>query len=355
VTHANHEVTFHRYFAQLAPYLQDKYHGRLDFSRFGVPELASAFEAIRDEINVRWSTHANRILAPDGAVDLYLDYINSTEVNAITFFYDGTHFVGITDKMLIRFSEAAGALWGLDALKDLLRIELSTEVRNFLFQAILLIQLQFISSHELGHLFHGHIDRTILQEEFCEALPQTQDLLKKTNRLKDQAHEVEADGYAVHMLLDNLVASNSGDHIYRRLGSKLPREDCIFTLLLLAVGSVFFFLKPREFDEEAVRALDHPFAVARMNVVLYDLIGWCSLNRPGLEGWASVESFQWVMACIGQAANQPEQWSAWARQGEFLKNPAGKQYMADLYAEREKLRADMASRSWKITPPADVR
>ena len=343
------EISFHRYFSTLPPYQQKRYSGRLEMAGFGVPELAEAFEAIRNEINARWQAYANRIQAPDGAVNLYLDYIDSTEVNAITFGHEEAYFVGITNKMLIHFSTTSEALWRLNPLRELLEIDLTVEVRNFLFRATLMIQLQFISSHELGHLFHGHIERTSLQEEFDEE-ESPAPAASSHNKMTDQAHEVEADGYAVHMLLDNLITTDSGDQIYRRLGSALVKEDCTLTLLLLSVGALFFFLRPRDFDPAKVRTLDHPFALARMNVVLNDFKGWCALNRPGLEEWATVEKFQRVMACVGQAANKAEQLSAWTRQGEFLKSPDGERYMSDLYLEQDKLRQNMSSRSWKLIP-----
>jgi len=88
-----------------------------------------------------------------------------------------------------------------------------------------------------------------------------------------------------------------------------------------------------------------------MNVVLYDLIGWCRLNRPGLEKWASLETFQRLMACVQAAAENPERQQAWVLQGEFLRSAEGKQYLDDLYAERGKLRAEMSSRQWKLIAP----
>jgi hypothetical protein len=58
----------------------------------------------------------------------------------------------------------------LSTLADLLAIDMSEDVRNFLFQAILLIQLQFASSHELGHMFHGHVIPIEFYEEFTSPI-----------------------------------------------------------------------------------------------------------------------------------------------------------------------------------------
>lgn len=346
------ELTFDAFLKSLPRPLGDIFRGRLEISKFEVQELASAFNGIKQEINARWRTHSTFIKAPHGPVDLHMDYIDSTVLNAITFGANGTHFVGITDKMLVHFSKIAAVMWRLNTLADLLEIEMSQEVRNFLFHAVLLIQLQFISSHELGHLFHGHIDRTALHQEFASGAPHQ---VPPVEKLRDQAHEVEADGYAVHMLLDNLIVGDSGPRIYERLGSRLSADHCILTLFLLSVGSLFFFLAPQEFDVKNVRRVDHPFPLARMNVVMYDLTGWCELKRSELRNWATLDKFQQIMGSVQQAADSPDQATAWRKQGDFLNSSEGKQYLGDLYAERETLRADMTSRRWELIRASGIK
>jgi hypothetical protein len=345
------EVIFDRYLRRLPMDQRELYRGRMDLSKFVKPEMAPAFEAIMGEINMRWSDHAARIRAPGGEVKLHLDYIDSTGVNAITFYDRGIHFVGITDKMLAHFTGTCELLWQLNPLYGLLRIKAEREVRDFLFQVILLIQLQFIAYHELGHLFHGHVDSSALNEEFK---PDSGEDGGESEQLRNQAHEVEADGYAVHLLVDNLLSSASGRPIYERLASELSMEDCILTLFLVAVGSLFFFLKAKPFKREAVRVPDHPFGLVRMNVVMYDLTGWCKTKRPDLVEWATVDRFQRIMTCVAQAAESTDQAQSWSLQGKFLRSDSGKRYIDDLYAERAKLRAEMDPQAWTLLPPREA-
>lgn len=345
------EVVFHRYLTRLPAYRREVYRGRSDLSKFPKQELVPVFEAIKDEINALWREHAARIQSPDGEVRLHLDYIDSNDVNAITFYDEGIHFVGITEEMLLHFTRACEALWRLNSIGDLLLIKTDDEARDFLFQAILLIQLQYIAYHELGHLFHGHVDSTALSEEFSPAAAGD---LPMSQKLWDQAHEVEADGYAVHLLLNNLVSLTNGGPIHGRLRSKLNMEDCILTLFLVSVGSLFFFLRPKAFNEKEARKADHPFSLARMNVVLYDLTGWCETKRPDLVEWASQDKFQRIMSCVAQAAPNPDQARSWALQGDFLRSGQGSQYLSDLYAERAKVRAEMSQRKWTLAALAEV-
>jgi hypothetical protein len=253
--------------------------------------------------------------------------------------------------MLVHFTGACEVLWRLNSLYGLLRIKAEREIRDFLFEAILLIHLQFIAYHELGHLFHGHVDSAALSEEFK---PDSDGDSGGSEQLRNQAHEVEADGYAVHLLLDNLLSAANGIPIYERLASELSMEDCILTLFLVSVGSLFFFLKAKPFKREAVRVPDHPCGLVRMNVVMYDLTGWCETKRPDLVEWATIDRFQRIMACVAQAAESQDQAQSWSLQGKFLGSDSGKRYIDDLYAERAKLRAEMNPRAWTLLPPSEA-
>jgi hypothetical protein len=87
-----------------------------------------------------------------------------------------------------------------------------------------------------------------------------------------------------------------------------------------------------------------------MNVVLYDLVGWCGENRPGLEGWATLENFRLIMGRVQQATGDFRQQHAWKLQSDFLSKSEGKQYLDDLYGEQAKLRREMSTRHWELIP-----
>lgn len=336
------ELQFHLYLMNLP--IQDRaiFISRSDLSEFSVPELSLAFLEARKLINAAWANEAHRIKSPDGEVIVHLDFIKSPRENAITFGSDGAYFVGITEPFLALFVRSSSALWQADFLAQLLEIEMTTEVRNFLFQVLLLFQLQFISSHELGHLFHGH-GRGNFREEFAQHQPAA-----SNSRMCEQAGELEADGYAVHLLLNGMLRSGNGADIHKRLGSALALEDCILTLFLLSVGALFYFMEPDQFRSDAVRYPDHPFALARMNIVMDEIKSWCQQHLPQYADWGSVKRFQWIMACVSKVAESPERMEMWKHQGEFLTTDTGRQYLNDLYAEKLHLRRSMDGSQWMI-------
>jgi hypothetical protein len=318
-------------------------HGRLDLVNFAIPELAQAFEDARGLINEAWAANAPRILAPDGAIALHLDYINSSVVTAITFGYEGTYFVGLTGAMLEHLARTSSSLWRLNEVGELLGLEPTNETEDPLFQALLLTQLQFISSHEVGHLFHGHQQRNAFRTEYWQMMRSSTE-----DKTKDQAREVEADAYAVHLLLSNSLLSDAAELIRARLKSSLAKEDCILTLVMLSIGCLFYFLDPPEFESGRVRLEPHPFALARMNVVMREITNWCKLNLPEYIDWATLPRFQRVMAPVVEAGGSEERFKMWLRQGDYLREQSGRDYTRDLYKFQDELRSEMDPQRWRI-------
>jgi hypothetical protein len=337
------ELQFHLYLKSLPIQEREVFDGRLDLANFAIPELAQAFEDARGLINTAWAANAARIVAPDGAIALHLDYINSSVVNAITFGYEGTYFVGLTGAMLEHLAKTSSTLWSSDEVGELLDIEVTDEPEDPLFQALLLTQLQFISSHEVGHLFHGHLPRNAFRAEFRNSIT-----TGSADRMKDQTLEVEADAYAVHLLLNNALLSDTGELIRARLKSRLTKEDCILTLIMISIGSLFYFLDPLKFEADTVRYRDHPFALARMNVVMREITNWCKLNLPGYADWASLPRFQRVMALVVSAGGSEERFNMWLRQGDYLRSLSGAEYTSDLYRLQDNLHSERDSLRWCI-------
>jgi hypothetical protein len=346
------DVEFHRYFSSLSSAKRAVYKGRLDLDTFTPSEFSTAFASIRDLINERFAINVQRIVTPTGPATVYMDYVDASAKNALSFESKGIYFIGITSGMLQHFVTACSALWRLNPLADLLGIQLNKEGRDFLFQALLLLQVQFIADHELGHMFHGHCEglyKGFLFEEF--ATPK--DALESgASKLKDQAHEVEADGYAVEMMMNGLFRDSVGSFLITRLRPFIAQDEFLLLLYILAVAALLYWLPAVDFDVAAIRTSDHPRGIVRMNVVMRDILRWCSENRTDLIPLVSVERFQWVLACVQVAADNQRQQAAWLAQGVYLKSDAGQAYMAELYEAREVLRSEMSTKRWKLALPS---
>lgn len=344
----DNEVLFHRYFSTLTEPDKNRYKGRLDLDAFEPNELRTAFEQIRAEINSRFVENSQRIMGPSGAVSVYMDYIDSDVINALAFHFQGVYFVGITRRMLRQFVEICSALWRLEPLADLLGIELNQGQRDFLFQTLLLLQIQFIADHELGHMFHGHCETLAIGNFYEEFGAELSTISSNSESLRDQAYEVEADGYAVEMMLTNLMNGTSGEFIFQRLKPSLPKGEFLLLLYVLAVGALLYWMPASDFEPGKVRTYKHPRGIIRMNVVMRDILRWCSEHRADLLQVISLKSFQWVLACVQVAANNAQQQSAWLAQGAFLRTAEGEAYMNDLYTTREGIRREMRPHRWQL-------
>src|SRR5260370_34410902 len=162
-----------------------------------------------------------------------MDYIASSEVNSFALRFEDWYFIGITEGMLELFAKSCADLWRLNPLGDLLGVELTNDKRDLIFQFVLLLELQYISNHELGHMFHGHcadLSAGRYRAEFS-----VQSLLAESLGMEGQAMELEADGYAVNLLLKNLLQSPSGPFLPQRIQSTMTVSGFVITWFVLSL------------------------------------------------------------------------------------------------------------------------
>jgi hypothetical protein len=345
------EVIFDRYFSgHPSPSLRQKYRGRLITVDFTDRILADAIEGIRDAINERFRANSSGITSPHGEPIIHMDYLRSDEVSAFAFFHEGIAFIALTSALLARLIDITSNLWRLNPLSDLLKVSLSSETRNYIAATSLPIQMQIVSSHELGHIFHGHCGESghpgLRVDSASDLRVQPEG---EADNMRSQAMEVEADGYAAHMMLTNFF-NGIGENLYRMLNPDLPKQEFILTYFLVELGSLFYLWGPRIFDPQSARSYEHPPALMRMNVFMRDIEGWCSEHKPQLVHWGTLERFQQIMHCVSLANEETADLKVWQRQGAFLVSDAGEHYIADLYKTREKLRTDMDHLRWNLKP-----
>lgn len=348
ITMTEIEQSFDRYFGTLPA--SDPLRGThiLDLQAARTEEvrnLAKAFTDIKAEINQRFVTTALDIVAPTGPVHVHMDYLASSEVNAFAFQFEAWYFIGLTEGMLELFAKSCSNLWRLNPLGDLLGVELSNDKRDLIFQFVLLLELQYISNHELGHLFHGHC--ADLSPGRYRAEFSVQSVLAQSVGMEGQAKELEADGYAVNLLLKNLLQSPSGQFMHQRAQSNMPVRGFLLTLFVLSVAAVLYYLESITFKPFAVRRGTHSVGLVRMNILMGEILGWCTDNL-GWPNAISLADFQRIMSLVVTAASNPAQERIWAEQGAYLQTAEGKAYLDDIYKRRINLRNKMESQRWRL-------
>lgn len=347
------DVEFHRFLnsENLTKEEHEKHPAKLDLDKIDA-NLAQHLAVIKKLINEMFARNSDKIETPSGPVTLHLDYIAKPAApfiryaNAISFTFKGFFFVGITYDMIELMNAICGSLAQSPSTATFLGIKTDTPAqREILFSGLFLVQIQFAIDHEIGHHFHGHTtcrkSGLFFSEYLCDA--STDDV----DHMEDQAREVEADGYAVHMMAKNLYQPETGTNLLERLGStSLPGDQFLVRFLLLCISSYLILRPQNPFKAEDVRKPSHPFGTMRLNVVMTDFLGWASQFRPELIPLITQATLDNVQLAIEAAQPDSQSYASWTLEGQFLRTNEGETYRADLYRFRSTLREQMKGKTW---------
>jgi hypothetical protein len=349
------DIEFHRFLSRdnLSKDEYERHPAKLDLDKID-PKLAVHLAAIKKLINEMFARNSDQIETPNGAVTLHLDYIAKPLpplirfANAISFTFKGFFFVGITYDLVELMNAVCGSLAQSPATAAFLAIKADTPARReILLACLFLVQIQFAIDHEVGHHFHGHTDRRgselFSSDYLCSAAVDDGD------HMQEQAREVEADGYAVHMMAKSLFEPKTGASLLERLGpSMLSTNEFLVRFLLLCIASYLILRPQNPFNPEDVRKPRHPFGTMRLNVVMTDFLGWASQFKPELMAFITQETLDNVQVAIQGAQPDSQSYSNWTLEGQFLRTTEGETYRADLYRFREALRKQMEGRAWGL-------
>jgi hypothetical protein len=349
------DIEFHRFFNRenLKEEEYKRHPAKLDLDKID-PNLAQHLAAIKKLINDMFAVNTNSIQTPFGPVALHLDYIAKPLPPIIRFanaisFTDGEFFyVGVTIDMVELLNTICGSL--AQSLKTIEVLGLKAEnsaQRDVLLACLFLVQIQFIIDHEIGHHFHGHSTKrgpmSFNSEFTCEPPSEIEEYMK------NQGREVDADGYAIHMMAGNFYQQNPAAKLIEQLGpSTLSHNEFLTRFLLLCIAS-FFILRPQNrFDAETVRNATHPFGTMRLNVVMTDFAGWADQFKPDLLPYLTQATLDHLNAAIQTTSPDSENFQSWALEGQFLRTDKGEAYRTELYEFRKKQREQFKDRAWGI-------
>jgi hypothetical protein len=348
------DIEFHRFLSRdhLTKEEYERHPAKLDLDKID-PKLAVHLAAIKKLINEMFARNSDQIDTPKG-VTLHLDYIAKPLpplirfANAISFTFKGFFFVGVTYDLVELMNAICGSLAQSPATAAFLGIKTDTPAqREILLACLFLVQIQFAIDHEVGHHFHGHTGRSesglFSSEYLCSTAIQDRD------QMEEQAREVEADGYAVHMMAKSLFQPETGANLIARLGpTTLSTNEFLVHFLLLCIASYLILRPQNSFNPGDARKPRHPFGTMRLNVVMTDFLGWASQFKPELMPFITQITLDHVQLAIQGAQANSQSYSNWTLEGQFLRTTEGETYRADLYRFREALRKQMEGRAWGL-------
>lgn len=226
-----------------------------------------------------------------------------------------------------------------------------TEQCRSLTTALFAAMLQFVACHELGHHFHGHQSRESEERSnplfFYDESPSPE----VGPILNSQAKEVEADGYAVKMVISNIFAGPR-ETMLRLLGQRAftDRADKYLTrLFLLAAGGFFLSRSPVKFDPGRLGEQTHPPAMARMHFIMTGLRTWCEeSNRADLLRHLDLKCYQKTMKAVASALPDAAGTDVLYQQSAFISSDAGRSYLDEIVRDIHAVRASMTPWRWQL-------
>jgi len=322
------EVLFHRFFQEDRNRPSDRanYRGKQDLETLEAP-VRTLLSGIQQSLNGALQAERTDISEHRAHPPFHFDYFESPVPNALAFQYSGYSFIGVTMELVhelwdccIRLSTSGLVTNTLGHGVDGVHYE---PLHVVLFQT----QLKFVVVHEYTHHVHGHLLQAAEDSIFAA------EILGGAGCEERQALELDADGYAVFYVLEDLLNGDGRLRAVRLLGlnaEKQPvQEEALLSCFIIAVGAFFFIRAPIP-RASHVKTLTHPPPAARMRFVMQNVVRWYGHNRPGSDVPVSSERFIELMNAAGGATYGMNQQSDWATQTAFLQTSEGTKYLRTL-------------------------
>lgn len=259
----------------------------------------------------------------------HFDYVEVDDGtrNAHAFQHDGFSFIVVTQPLVeslwdlsVRLSRSTLVLQLLGLKESAVRIE---AVHALLFQ----LQLTFLVSHEYTHHVHRDCERDAtgmpgFWTEFAS------DGL--SGGMDRQALELDADAYALYLVLANFVRGGGRQGALSQIGkqhlSNVDADSLILGFFLVAVIAFFGERWSENIEMESISRLTHPPAPVRIDFTFRFAEMWCNQNRCA---WFAPERLQEMFGAVVStyAANTRQGWDA---QIAFLRSEAGTKYSQKL-------------------------
>ena len=206
--------------------------------------------------------------------------------------------------------DASNLLGKSEVIASLIGVRLVGEQREALrvvfFRTMLVARV-----HEWTHHIHGHVGlRGLGSVHFDETLQQC-----PSGDTESQALEVDADGYAVHLVLNNLIAGSARasavtTFLQLEVEPVSVQDEVLLACFVVAVGAFLYIRQPVTVNSTNIYTLTHPPQAERMNFVMTQAMRWCQPSRPGLAAWMTLDRFQKLVESFDESG----WWGQWRDQ-----------------------------------------
>ena len=336
------EVLFDRYIRNYLPLaMRESYKGRLDLdidllSKY--PEMRDILVAAQEAFQLKLRDTPER----PGEVPyqpIHLDFIDSADVNAMAFRYEGFSFIGITFGLVVNLLKTCIQLADSEYVSKGFLAGISEPAKRMhIVRLCQSIQLNFVIWHEFTHIIHGHVDPSFGDEIGNET----------QGSIECQAQEVDADSYATWVILNGMLQDPSRQQSANFFGlQSAPRELqdlTFFAAFVLSVGSYFYLRPPAIMHEVDVYNRSHPPQVARMHFVM-DMAARLTADRQHIVSRMNLDRFRAFMGTIATAIHGAEGLGNWDAQNAFFQSEKGIKYLETLTGAFNNVRSSLSPKT----------
>ena len=218
-------------------------------------------------------------------------------------------------------------------------------LHGLLFQT----QMNFLVSHEYTHHVHRHCVEATASTQLRNELP----VGRGYGGLDPQAQELDADGYAVMLVLAHLLRGERRTSALEALGQGgLPTlaGDAVLLLCFLLTASAYFCSSWHTGAcIVSLYDLTHPPPPIRIKYVIEVAKMWCSLNGSLPTTWFDPARLQSLFAAAAELIDATTK-QTWQQQISALRSREGDEYDRLLYARFEELRRNPDASDARISP-----
>jgi hypothetical protein len=311
------------------------YHGKKNLDTLR-PELAAFLADVQSALNDSLKDENRQMPGHVEHPPFYFDYIDSDEPNALAFRVADYSFIGLTMPLVYSLWDSCVELSRSNGVGDLLETAPIPEREEAILTVMFQNQLIFLVTHEYTHHVHGHLSDQVPSSVFFEEIITSDD----NGDLASQAFEMDADGYAVYLMLSHLMngprrAQAIGllncEHAHRDL-----QDRVLFSSFVMAIGAMLLVTSPPSVDFHKYRTRTHPLPAARMDWIMHHATNFCSENGKSHVVTMAKQTFQAVMVIVERAILEIRPANDWREQVAFLKSEVGSQYLRELIARVRK-------------------
>jgi len=316
------------------------YLGKLDTETVESPSFRSFLYLVQDTMNEALRLEG---VNASGGVEhppFHFDYLDVSAgiTNAHAFEHGGFAFIAVTLPMVELVWRLSHRLSRSPRVCELLNsspAELAPDaLQGLLFQ----IQLSFLVSHEYTHHVHRH---SVESEAGVNGL-WTEFLRDEAGgTIHSQAQELDADGYAIYLVLAHLLRGGRRESALALLGGTdapgLDGDELLLTCFFLALLAFFCAFWHGGVDMASIYEFRHPPPPVRIKYVIQVAEMWSCQNESVSRSWFVPARFQALFGAAADVISRTAR-QEWDAQMSFLRGADGSRYDGQLFEKFERIR-----------------